>query len=78
MASLSKGEAGKVQVSLQLLKGASGVARKLKQAFQIDCCDLGRKEVVMLFDSLKAKSPTWRNHHRYVLRGIVKHAIQNQ
>ena len=57
---------------------ASGVALKLKQAFQVDCCDLGREELELLFDSLKAKSPTWRNHHRYVLRGIVKHAIQNQ
>ena len=29
------------------------------------------------FDSLKDKSPKWRNHHRYVLRGIIKHAIRN-
>jgi hypothetical protein len=39
-------------------RAASGVARKLNQAFQIDCCDLGREELVLLFDSLKAKFPT--------------------
>ena len=38
-------------------RAASGVARKLNQAFQIDCCDLGREELVLLFDSLKANFP---------------------
>ena len=53
------------------------IAERLRDALQLDCCDLGRAEVGIFFDSLKSKSPKWRNHHRYVLRGIIKFAIRN-
>ena len=65
------------RVASKTFEVASKVAERLQGAFQVDCCDLGRAEISLFFDSLKDKSPKWRNHHRYVLRGIIKHAIRN-
>ena len=53
------------------------IAERLQGTFRVDCCDLGRAEINLFFDSLKTKSPKWRNHHRYVLRGVIKHAVRN-
>ena len=65
------------RVASKTFEVTSKIAERLQGAFQVDCCDLGRAEISLFFDSLKDKSPKWRNHHRYVLRGIIKHAIRN-
>ena len=53
------------------------IAERLQGTFRVDCCDLGRAEINLFFDSLKNKSPKWRNHHRDVLRGVIKYAARN-